>query len=260
MIEELVILFLMSELNCMISEHVWGVVGDCVQRVIVHDKSVVNARTCSVQILHFQWLPYYFNVDFVFLWRLLHLYNLFSIDVNGLMRGPRSHFDGAHLELLYLWRLIIPVIPLPLSVFLHLLCDKIINLQFRLIMKALTNLARTFMAYLSFNQIVTRSILLMKYTSHKPWILNLSNGALYDSGSQRHLKLPVFFLDFWRSVDLLFESFRDVYGAPTCYRPGTLRMVIDRTWIEVVSAWPVILSNSIIWLVAHRDVFLILHL
>ena len=82
------------------------------------------------------------------------------------MRDLRSHFDRAHLELLYLWRLVVLVVSLLISVFLHLLRDKIIDLQFGLIIEALTHLGQTFIAYLSFKQIVARSVLLMKYTSH----------------------------------------------------------------------------------------------
>ena len=84
------------------------------------------------------------------------------------MRGFRFHFDGAHLELLYFRRLIVLIISPLYSVFIHLLCNKIINLQFCLINQALTHLVQTFMADLSFNQIVARPVLLMENTAHEP--------------------------------------------------------------------------------------------
>lgn len=206
--EEVVTLLLMWKLNRVISEHVGGVVVDGVQGVVVHDKGVVDTRVSSVQVLDFVWLPYYFDVDLVFLGRPLHLHNLLALHVKGVMRGLRFHFDRAHLELLYLWRLVILIISLLLSFFLHLLRHKIINLQFGLIVKALTHLVQTFMACLSFKQVVARPILLMKHTSHQPLILSLCHGALQYSGSQRDPKLLVFFIDFRRNVDLLFENFR----------------------------------------------------
>ena len=69
--EEIVFLFLMWKLYCMVPEHSGRVVAliDCVQGVVVHYKSVIDARICGVQILllHFYWLPIYFDVNFVFL-------------------------------------------------------------------------------------------------------------------------------------------------------------------------------------------------